>query len=128
MEINYTLNDYYLRGNLPWTLKTMAIAITESVPGYLDGDTADDYDSFEDYLDDYLMDAIRDAIDDGLYYEEDQWDMLKAYCNPEYADYENAKDNFADDIYTAIRQGALEWDLTYPEDDEEDPDANDPEY
>lgn len=47
-------------------------------------------------------DLLYSCIDDGLIYNDDQWTVLKAYCNPTEASWEEAIDQFIDDLINSL--------------------------
>ena len=51
----------------------------------------------DDFFDDRL-EAVWDAIDSGLIYYDDQWEVLKHYCTPFDANWEDAIEEFANDV------------------------------
>ena len=65
---------------------------------YIDMDDEDEYD------------RLYQAMDEGLIYTADQLEMIKYYCTPANADFNNAWDDFAGDLMKAIRNGAIEED------------------
>lgn len=44
-------------------------------------------------------DEIWDAIDQGLIYYDDQWEVLKYYCTPQDANFNEALEELYNDIY-----------------------------
>lgn len=52
----------------------------------------------EDNVDEY----VKQAMDDGLIYYDDEWLMLKAYCNPKKANYNDAYDELYTDLVNII--------------------------
>lgn len=49
---------------------------------------------FEDMGDDLTDDAMRESIDNNLIYDDDQWLVLKAYCRPMEANFDQAMFDF----------------------------------
>lgn len=58
-------------------------------------------DRIEDY-DDY--DDILQSLDDELIYFDDQWEILKYYCNPQNADWDYAIELFINDLNEVINR------------------------
>ena len=61
-------------------------------------DRVSDYDREE-------ADAIKkviDALNDSLIYDDDQWEVMKAYQKPEEANFQNALDDFINDLLSVI--------------------------
>lgn len=57
---------------------------------------------FDEVDDDDLYDAIMTAIDDELIYSEDQWEIMKQYQSPQDASWEEAIDEFYNDVYAIV--------------------------
>ena len=45
---------------------------------------------------------IIDALNDSLIYSDDQWEIMKAYQNPEEANFQNALEYFINDLLSVI--------------------------
>ena len=45
---------------------------------------------------------VIDALNDSLIYYDDQWEVMKAYQNPEEANFQNALDEFLNDLLSVI--------------------------
>ena len=81
----------------------------------VDGDFVDVVEDIIDRVDDpRSTDDITQAIDDGLIYTSDQWTVLEHYCTPQTANWEDAIDEFINDIYHIVDA------LNKSEDEEED--------
>ena len=63
-----------------------------------------------DMNDEDEYDRLYQAMDEGLIYTADQWEMIKYYCTPANADFNNAWDDFTSDLMKAIHNGAIEED------------------
>lgn len=55
----------------------------------------------EDFAEDEY-EAIWQAIDEGLIYTEDQWEVLKHYCTPAEANFDEALEYLAQDIANIV--------------------------
>ena len=60
-----------------------------------------------DDLKDDPYEAVWQAMDDELIYTADQWTMIQYYCTPQNADYDNAWEEFQNDLMTCIRDGVF---------------------
>ena len=60
-----------------------------------------------DELSEDVYEDVWQAMDDGMIYTEDQWDMLKYYCTPSNADFNDAWGSFEADLIRAINDGVL---------------------
>ena len=47
---------------------------------------------------------VIDALNDSLIYYDDQWEVMKAYQNPEEANFQNALDDFINDLLSVIEK------------------------
>ena len=45
---------------------------------------------------------VIDALNDSLIYYDDQWEVMKAYQNPTEANFQNALDDFINDLLSVI--------------------------
>lgn len=70
--------------------------------------------------DDELSDAINYAIDDELIYTEDQWNIMKQYQSPQDADWNEAIDEFYNDVYAVVNDLREEYSKETVEDEEEE--------
>ena len=52
----------------------------------------------DDFINGDSYEAVWEAIDNGVIYYDDQWEILKHYCNPTDADWDYAIEEFANDI------------------------------
>lgn len=52
----------------------------------------------DDFINEDSYDAVSKAVDEGLIYTNDQWEVLKHYCNPSDADFDYAIEEFINDI------------------------------
>ena len=55
-----------------------------------------------DYED--LNDAIMSELDNFLIWTDNQWDLLKYYCDPSDCDLSSAIDEFINDLYSCIQE------------------------
>lgn len=46
--------------------------------------------------------AIMDAVNDGLIYTSDQWEVMKAYQNPQNANFDEAVEEFMNDLNDCV--------------------------
>ncbi len=81
------------------------------------------------HADDYLNEALTDAIDDELIYTDDQWEVLKHYCTPQNANFNDAYMALWDDCYS-VASGIFEemLDEYTEEHDNTDEDEDEEEY
>ena len=78
----------------------------KEVVRYFERATDDFFDLVDDIIDridedDFISDsyeAVWEAIDNGVIYYDDQWEILKHYCDPKNADWDYAIEEFANDI------------------------------
>ena len=47
---------------------------------------------------------VIDALNDSLIYYNDQWEVIKAYQNPTEANFQNALDDFLNDLLSVIEE------------------------
>lgn len=63
-----------------------------------------DYNKVHNYDD--LIVAIFKAIDDGLINYWQKWAIIEEYCTPETADYNEAYEQFTEDLFSSL---TIEW-------------------
>ena len=56
----------------------------------------------DDREDTDASEKVIDALNDSLIYYDDQWEVMKAYQNPEEANFQNALDEFLNDLLSVI--------------------------
>lgn len=57
----------------------------------------------EDTTEDDLWDIVYRAMDDGMMYTENQWTMLKEYCEPQNVDFDDAWSSMESDVFEIIQ-------------------------
>lgn len=63
-----------------------------------------DEDEWQDIKDGNEFDIICDIIDNGLIYNDDIWEIMKHYQNPQNADYMGAISELQEDLYTLLHK------------------------
>lgn len=61
----------------------------------------------DDELEDNVYDAVAYAMNDELIYTDDQWAMIREYCTPHDASFDDAWFMFENDLVDAINDGVL---------------------
>ena len=64
-------------------------------------------------INDYKADAYETlfhAMDEGMIYTDDQWTMIRYYCTPQYADFDEAWEEFENDLMVCLSAGVIEED------------------
>lgn len=59
-------------------------------------------DRASDDREDTASEKVIDALNDSLIYYDDQWEVMKAYQNPTEANFQNALDEFLNDLLSVI--------------------------
>lgn len=90
MAMNYSVILNHFNGEM--------IGLAENILDRIDVDTYRE-DAYE---------AVWQAMDEGLIYTADQWTMLEYYCTPTNASFEDAWNDFENDLMECINDGAIE--------------------
>ena len=88
----YYKTSTIIQGNFPdWHCSDIADAIISRME--------DTYQSEED-----LFDAVYQAMDDELIYTNDQWQILMGYSTPQEANWNNAINEFTEDLCVYVNE------------------------